>query len=601
MSQTTVLKRSEIAEQYKWNAESVFPTPEAWQEEAEKIKEALPQMDRFRGHLAEGPAVLREAFALYEQLYMRFGRFFVYAMIGQEVDTADPDAARRRGIAMGMFGRFIAAGSFLDPELLAIGQQTLEQWMAQDATLGVYAHYIENLFRKQAHVRSAEVEELLGSLATPFQGTGTTASLMKDADFKFAPAVAKDGTQVPVTQGTLDEILASPDREARRTAWESYMDTHLAFKNSLANNLSTSIQQNVFMARARNYPSTLEASLFENHIPVGVFHNLVDTFRKNLPTWHRYWAIRRKALKVAELHPYDIWAPLTQQRSTIPYEQAVEWICAGLKPMGADYVATVRKGCLEQRWVDVYPNQGKSSAQFSAGWPGTYPFIVINYDNTIFSLSTLAHELGHSMHSYLTWKTQPVVYADYSLFAAEVASNFHQALVRGYLLETNPDPAFQINVIEEAMSNFHRYFFIMPILARFELEMHEKAERGEGLAADDMIDRMAELFSEGYGSEVHVDHDRVGITWATFGHLYSDYYVYQYTTGISGANALASRILRGEAGAVERYLGFLKAGSSVYPLEALQRAGVDLSTPRPIEEAFAVLSGLVDRLEKLVA
>jgi oligoendopeptidase F len=368
----------------------------------------------------------------------------------------------------------------------------------------------------------------------------------------------------------------------------------------MANNLAASIQQNVFMMQARRHQSTLGASLFENNIPVEVFHNLIETFKRNLPTWHRYWAVRRKALGVDELQPYDIWAPIATQNPTISFEQAVEWICAGLKPMGEDYTKTVRKGCLEERWIDVYPNQGKSSAQFSSGFPGTHPFIVINYDDTIFSLSTMAHELGHSMHSYLTWENQPIIYSQYSLFAAEVASNFHQAMVRAHLLNTSNDPQFQIKVIEEAMSNFHRYFFIMPTLARFELEMHEKTERGEGLTAEDMINRMAELFAEGYGEAVHVDHDRVGITWATFSHLYADYYVYQYATGISAANALASRILRGEPGAVERHLEFLKTGSALYPLDALKLAGVDLTTPQPVEEAFAVLAGLVDRLEKLV-
>jgi oligoendopeptidase F len=224
----------------------------------------------------------------------------------------------------------------------------------------------------------------------------------------------------------------------------------------------------------------------------------------------------------------------------------------------------------------------------------------MNYDDTIFSFSTLTHELGHSMHSYFTWQNQPLIYSNYSLFVAEVASNFHQAMVRAYLLETNPDPDFQISVIEEAMDNFHRYFFIMPTLARFELEMHQRAERGEGLTADDMIARMAELYAEGYGNEVELDHERDGITWATFGHLYQDYYVYQYATGISAANALSRRILAGESGAAERYLGFLKTGSSLYPLDALKAAGVDLTTPMPVEETYKVLDGLVSRLEKLV-
>jgi len=405
---------------------------------------------------------------------------------------------------------------------------------------------------------------------------------------------------VLVTQGTLQKLLAGADREVRRTAWESYTDAHLAFKNTLATSLATSIKQNVFHMRVRRHRSTLEASLFENNIPVEVFHNLIATFRKNLPTWHRYWALRRRALGVDTLHPYDVWAPLTKDKPHVSYEQAVDWICEGLAPMGEDYVGVMRKGCLKDRWVDVYPNQGKRAGAFSSGRPGTHPFIVLSYNDNVFSLSTLAHELGHSMHSYLTWQNQPVIYSHYSLFLAEVASNFHQAMVRAHLLEQHTDPAFQISLIEEAMSNFHRYFFVMPTLARFELEIHERVERGKGLTADDMIGLMVDLFSEGYGGEVHVDHERVGITWATFGHLYRDYYVYQYATGISGAHALSKRILSGENGAVKDYLSFLKAGGSMYPLNALKMAGVDLTTPQAVEVTFNVLSGMVDKLEQLM-
>ena len=278
----------------------------------------------------------------------------------------------------------------------------------------------------------------------------------------------------------------------------------------------------------------------------------------------------------------------------------MELISEGLLPMGKDYVGVLRNGCLEDRWVDVYPNKGKRSGAFSWGSQGTHPFIMTSYTDEIFSLSTLAHELGHSMHSYLTWQNQPFVYSEYSLFAAEVASNFHQAMVRGHLLKTNPDRNFQISVIEEAMSNFYRYFFIMPTLARFELETHTRVEQGQPLTADALIELMADLFSEGFGGKVNVNREQIGITWARFGHLYSDYYVYAYATGIAGANALAGRVLRGEADAVQDYLGFLKAGSSAYPLDALQRAGVDLTTPQPVDAAFAVMAEYVDRLEKLL-
>jgi len=268
--------------------------------------------------------------------------------------------------------------------------------------------------------------------------------------------------------------------------------------------------------------------------------------------------------------------------------------------MGKDYVSIMRNGCLEERWVDVYPNKGKRTGAFSWGAPGTHPFIMMSYTDSIFSLSTLTHELGHSMHSYLTWENQPPIYSDYSLFVAEVASNFHQAMVRDYLLKTNSDRDFQISVIEEAMANYYRYFFIMPTLARFELETHTRIENGQPLTADSMIELMADLFIEAYGDTVEVNREHLGMTWARFGHLYSDYYVYQYATGISGAQALSNRVLRGESGAVEDYLGFLKSGASDYPLDVLKKAGVDLTSSEPVEEAFAVMADYVDRLEKLL-
>ena len=579
---TAVPLRSEIDERHKWNAPSVFASVDAWDAACGELRDDLPKLAAFL-----------------EDLILRAGRVGVYATMSHAVDMVDQKANRMASQARGLYGQLRAAAAFIDPELLALDRDELEVWMRERPRLALLRHYMDDLYRQQAHVRSPEVEELLGMVGDPFSGPAMTAGVLTNADFTFAPAVDREGREIPVTQGTLGKILAGSDREARRTAWEHYTDAYLAHRNTLASNLATSIKQSVFQMRARRYGSTLEASLFEANVPVQVFHNLIATFREHLPTWHRYWAIRQRALAVDVLQPYDIWAPLSQEKTEVPYEQAVEWISQGLAPMGEDYVRVLRRGALEERWVDVYPSQGKRAGAFSSGRPGTHPFVMMSYNGNVLSMSTLAHELGHSMHSYLTWQHQPVIYADYSLFAAEVASNFHQAMVRAQLLKTQIDPALQIEVIEEAMSNFHRYFFVMPTLARFELEVHQRAERGEGLTADDMNALMADLFSEGYGGEMHVDRDRVGITWATFGHLYRDYYVYQYATGISGAHALAQRILSGEPGAVQAYLGFLRAGGSAYPLEALQMAGVDLNRSEPVEVTFGILADLVDRLERL--
>ncbi len=600
MALTHVPARNEVDPRYTWNDTSVFATVDEWAAELEALSAELDGVAAQQGHLAEGPRVLLDALHGREKLVQRAEKALIYAYLAEAVDTTNQEATQRIGRGMGIFGRLLGALAFIEPEILTIGREQLADWAAAEPRLRVYDHYFDDLFRRQAHVRSPEIEEAMGLAADAFQGASATYAKLTDSDFQFAPARGSDGTELPVTQGSIDDLLASPDREARRAAWENYHDKYLEFRNTLAANLATSIKQNVLGMRVQRYPTTLDMALFGNNIPTAVFHNLIDTFRANRHVWQRYFDVRRRALGVDKLHTYDIWAPLTTVRPHVPYEQAVEWIAASLAPLGEEYVATLRGGCTDERWVDVYPNQGKAAGAFSSGCQGMHPFIVMSYTDDALSMGTLTHELGHSMHSWLTWQNQPKVYADYSLFAAEVASNFHQAMLRAYLLDQDIDRDLKIAVIEEAMANFHRYFLIMPTLATFELEMHQRVERGEGLAADAMNDYLADLFAESYGDAAVVDRARDGIRWATFGHLYADYYVFQYATGISGANALARRVLSGGPNAAQNYLGFLKAGGSKYPLDALKSAGVDLATSQPVETAFGVLADLVERLDGLV-
>lgn len=597
---TTLPTRSEVKPDYTWNAESLFPTPKDWESEVDAILASLPELKKFQGHLAESAPLLANALQTREEIMARGERAYMYAGFSYSVDTTNQDAAAMADKARSMYGQLVAAASFINPELLGIGEGTLLSWAESEPHLAVYKHFFTNLFRVRAHVRSGEVEEILGMLADPFGGPSTSSSMLTNADMQAQPGHDSEGNPIDSNETTILRTVSGEDRVARQTVWNNYYAELLKFKNTLATNLTTSIKQNVFQSRVRNHDSALAMMLHENNIPTTVFHNLVEVFKRNLPIWQKYFRIRRKALGLETLELYDMWAPLTKNRTNIPYEQSVEWIAEGLLPMGKEYVGVLRNGCLEERWVDVYPNKGKRNGAFSWGAPGTHPFIMMSYTGSIFSLSTLAHELGHSMHSYLTWQNQPLVYSEYSLFVAEVASNFHQAMVRAHLLKTNPDPDFQISVIEEAMANYYRYFFIMPTLARFELETHTRIENGHPLTADILINLMADLFSEAYGDTIHINHEQLGMTWARFGHLYSDYYVYQYATGISGAQALSNRVLRGEPGAVENYLGFLKSGSSDYPLEVLKKAGVDLTSPEPIEEAFAVMAEYIDRLEKLL-
>ncbi len=632
-----VRKRSEIPVQDTWDTTNVYPSDAAWEADFKWIEKQLPALAKYRGKLTPAPALIKWCNAA-EEIGKRIGKVMLYASMFYTTDTADQRAAAMNDRARGLMARVGAATAFAEPELLKIGLPKLKQWMKRDARLKIYAHYFDRLYRRKAHVRSAEVEEVLSQAQDAFRTATATHGILTDAELKFPAARASDLGHEPleVTQGTYNALITHSDREVRRTAWEGYADAHLAYKNTMASALSAGVKQDVFVARARRYGSSLEAAAESNYLPTQVFRNFIATFRKNVHIWHRYWDVRRRALGVDKLYIYDEKAPLTQAKPRVAFEQAVDWICAGMQPLGEEYVNVLRRGCLEQRWVDKYPNVGKRQGAFSTGVMGTHPFILTSFNDDLFSMSTLAHELGHSLHKYFTHKTQPFIYGRYGIFLAEIASNFNQALVRAYLLKNaaviaseakqspsrnaeiassqkpllatlaphasagvTPD-AFQIAVIEEAMSNFHRYFLIMPTLARFELEIHERVERGQALTAQSMIDLCADLFAEVYGDRVVVDRERIGITWARFAtHLYSNFYVYQYGTGISAAHALAQGVLESTPPAVENYLAFLKSGGSLYPLDALKMAGVDLTKPEPIEKAFGVLEGYVDRLEKL--
>ncbi len=603
MAETTMSKtlprRDAVPVEHTWNAESVFPSRAAFQEELSAVLKLIGEADKFRGRLAEGPGVLADWLAVLEQIVSRARKLYTYATMSRSSNVEDQEAASLADQAGGMFGRAIAAMAFTEPELIAIGREKLAQWMKQEPRLAIYEHYADDLFRRHEHVRTADVEQVLGMLAEPSNSIFGLRETLVNADLSFEPAADSAGEAHPVAPSAIDGLLINPDRTLRENAWNSYADGFLKMKNTLATMFSAAIKLGNVTMRARRYSSMLEASLFEDNIPVEVFHNLLDTYQKNLPTWRRYWRVRRKALGVETLHPYDIWAPLSSKQFDVGYEQAVDWIMEGLAPLGDAYVSTARRGLLQDRWVDRYPNQGKGQAEFSSGAPGTFPFIMMNYANNVESLSTLTHELGHSMHSYLTWQSQPVMYSMYSIFVAEVASNFNQAMVRAYLLDSTGDREFQIAILEEAMRNFHRYFFLMPTLARFEHEVHQRIEQGQAVPADALTTLMADLFEEAYGGEMHVDRTRVGITWAQFIHMYMPYYVFQYATGISAANALAKRIREGKPGAVESYLNMLRAGGSLYPMDALRMAGVDMASPDPVNEAFEVLAGYVDRLEEL--
>jgi oligoendopeptidase F len=601
MSDTKIVARVDVPEKYRWKATNVFPTVAEWEEAYRQVISDLEDAASFQGKLGDSKEMLLKWFAFREKLLTLTGKLRVYATMDRAVDMLNQEAGGRFDRSRSLMARVQAGTAFGDTEIIEIGFDKLNDWISQDARLVNYRHYFERLNRMKSHLRSAEIEEVLGQVMDPFQAAATIHSTLSDTDLQFQPAQNQEGLDLEIAQSSINALLTDPDRKVRRSAWENYSDAYLELKNTCAGCLSAGVKQNVFMARVRNYESSLQAALAPENIPVEVFHNLIETFRQNLPVWHRYWRLRKKTMGYDHLYVYDIKAPLTQKSFDISFEDAVGYIYEGMKALGLAYANQINQGVLENGWVDSFPNRGKRAGAFSTGSPGINPFIMMSYNNDIYGVSTLAHELGHSMHSYLTFETQPFIYSRYSLFVAEVASNFNQAMVRAYLLNTVSDRDFRIAIIEEAMSNFHRYLFIMPTLARFEVEIHRRVEQGIALTADSLIDLLAGLFEEGYGGVVETDRERSGITWAQFPvHLYSNFYVYQYATGISGAHALAQGVLDDHPGAVDKYLNFLRAGGSLYPLDALRLAGVDLAQPEPIQKTFDILSGLIDQLEALL-
>jgi oligoendopeptidase F len=596
--------RSEVDRQFTWNSESVFPEESGWEQAVDTILARLPDLAEFKGHLGDSPDALADWFDASERVHRLMGKVMVYSTMAYSVDVGNQTAAARTDRARSVGAQLGAATAFALPEMITIGIPKLREWVKGSPRLAHLGHYFDRLDKLQKRIRSAEIEELLTQVSDPLATALSVHGVLANTDLRFAPAVSENGELHEVAQGTIDMLLESTDSEVRRTAFESYADAHLDMKHTMAASSAAGVKRDVFYARARGFASSLEAALEPSHIPTDVYHNVVRTFRDNVGTWHRYWRVKKKALGVDVLKPSDTRAQLGASAMPVSYEQAVDWIAEGVSPLGDEYVSVLRKGALENRWVDVYPNKGKRKGAFSTGSMDTMPFIFMSFDDSVFSLSTLAHELGHSMHSYYARGTQPFVYSNYGLFQAETASNMHQALTRRHLLATKTDPAFQIAVIDEAMYNFHRYFFIMPSLARLELEIHERVERGGAITADYLNNLMADLMMEVFGSEVEVserDRERIGSTWAHFHtHLYSNFYVYQYATGIAAADHLVGRVAAGDSKAVESYLAFLKSGGSMYPLEGLRMAGVDMTSREPVEAAFATLASMVDRLEKLV-
>jgi oligoendopeptidase F len=604
---STLPKRSELPREQTWNIEALFASQDEWRKALENAIASIAEVKPFAGRLSESPGLMLQALQTLETRMLAAMKVAQYSSLQLSTEGTNATFISMVSEARGVLARLAAAGAYIEPELLAMDPEKLELFMQQEPGLAVYRHYFDGLQSRKPHVRSSEVEAVLAEVSDPLGGHSASASAATNADMQFRP-VLHESSELPVSHTSVGELLVHHSPQVRKAAWEAYADGHLAFKNTLASTLQGSIKSFAFQARTRGYPSSLEMALAVSrtcgdNIPKTVYDNLIATFQASLPTWHRFWRIRKKAMG-GRFHSYD--APIYDSPAPlgssprISFWEAAQIICRGMEPLGPEYVQPMRKGLFEERWVDWGQNQGKRAGAYSSGLKGTFPYIFMSWSDDIFSLSTLAHELGHSMHSYFTRQTQPIVYARYSLFLAEVASNFNQAMVRAMLLREAQTPEYRLAVLEEAFGNFHRYLFVMPTLARFELELYQRIEKGGAISAPFLIERLAELFAEGYGGEVELDKERLGSGWMNFSHLYSPFYVYQYATGIAAANALAKDVLEQGEPAARRYMEFLKAGDSVYPLQALKIAGIDMNSPEPVERGFGVLKSMVDELEILV-
>ena len=484
--------------------------------------------------------------------------------------------------------------SFIEPEILSVPSEEIEKALKNTAELSVYKHYIKDILREKEHILPAEQENILAQVYEIAQAPDNIFGMLNNADLKFDDIKDEKGNLLPMTHGKYISYLESPDREIRKQAFYSCYSAYLKQKNTLSAIYGASVKKDVFFSKVRKYNSALEASLFQTNIPVSVYHNLIATVNKFLPLMHRYIDIRKKKLNLEELHMYDLYTPIVKDADTkMPYEKAKEIIIKALSPLGDEYISNLKKG-LSEGWIDIYENEGKRSGAYAWGAYGCHPYVSLNYDETINSMFTLVHEMGHAMHSHYTWSNQPYVYGDYTIFVAEVASTVNEALLMEYLLKTTTDKNAGEYLINYFLEQFRGTLFRQTMFAEFELITHELVEKGETLTFDGLCKIYRELNVKYFGNNIVID-DEIDREWARIPHFYNAFYVYQYATGYSAAIALSQKILK-ENGASD-YLEFLKKGSSEYSIDLLKTAGVDMSVSKPIEDAMEVFKGLLDKIQ----
>ncbi|MGG2989507.1 oligoendopeptidase F [Geobacillus stearothermophilus] len=591
--------RSEIPVEETWRLEDIFPTDDAWEEEFKQVKAMIPKLGEYKGRLGESPEVLYEALQYQDDVSMRLGKLYTYAHMRYDQDTTNSFYQGLDARAKSLYSEASSAMAFIVPEILAIDEAVLRSFLEQYEPLRLYAHALDEITRQRPHVLSAEEEAILAQAAEVMQATSDTFSALNNADLTFPTIIDENGEEVEVTHGRFIRFLESTDRRVRRDAFHAVYHTYEKFQNTFASTLAGTVKKHNFFARVRRYESARQAALDANNIPESVYDNLIATVHEHLPLLHRYVRLRKQVLGLDELHMYDLYTPLVQDvKMDVTYEEAKQYMLDGLAPLGEEYVAIVKEG-LDNRWVDVRENKGKRSGAYSSGAYGTHPYILLNWQDNVHNLFTLVHEFGHSVHSYYTRKTQPYPYAHYSIFVAEVASTCNEALLNDHLLKTIDDEKKRLYLLNHYLEGFRGTVFRQTMFAEFEHLIHLKAQQGEALTAETLTSLYYDLNKKYFGDEIVVDQE-IGLEWSRIPHFYYNYYVYQYATGFSAATALSKQILEEGEPAVKRYIDFLKAGSSDYPIEVLKKAGVDMTSAEPIRQACQVFAEKLDEMEQLL-
>ena len=591
-------QRCDIPEKDKWAIEDIYPTDAAWEQDLAKARGFAEKIASYKGLLSTDSAKLLEYLRLDDDMTVVLEALVNYAQRRNDEDTRDAKYQDMVSRMEMLFVDISGASAFVTPELLSIDDETMERFFREQPEMELYRLCIDRVRRRRAHILS-EAEERIMALTGEMTGSPDNIfSMFNDADLKFPDATDKDGNKHQVTHGSYIPLMHSNDRELRKSAFESLYGVYENFRNTSAAVLSSQVKCLTFRARARNYENTLQAALDGNEVPVEVYKQLIEAVHENMHYMYKYVKLRKKLLGVDELHAYDLYAPIVSDIEVkIPFEQAKQEVYDSLAPMGEDYRAIFSQG-IKDRWIDVYENEGKRSGAYSAG-ARVHPYVLLNHKDTLDSEFTLAHEMGHAIHSYLSNKNQPVVYADYVIFVAEVASTCNESLLMQHLLKITTDKKRRAYLINYFLEQFRTTLYRQTMFAEFELMINEKAENGESLTADVMCELYRKLNLLYYGEDIVIDHE-LDMEWARIPHFYYNYYVYQYATGFSAAIALSQRILKEGAPAVEDYIGFLSGGCSRDPISLLRGAGVDMTSTKPVTDALKLFGELIDEMEELM-